>query len=121
MHFHDNYFAHDRSIATYFHAAANGVTSFLLQDNVFREIDFQYDELDATATDHNAIFRIFNVENPIELRNNRWSGPQVFAQAAGSNVVQSGNTNTALPPIEGNAADPRQLHRLATSSVRRCG
>lgn len=100
VHFHDNYYSHGRNIGAYLHSAANGVTQLIFEDNVFREIRFQYDELNADATDHNAIFRVFNVDNPIQFIDNRWQGPQTFAQVAGSNVVQSGNLNTSLPPIE---------------------
>lgn len=100
VHIHNNYYSHGRNIAAYIHSAANGVTQLVFEDNVYREIDFQYDELDAGATDHNAVFRVFNVDNPIEFLNNRWQGPQTFAQVAGSNVVQQGNVNGTLPPIE---------------------
>lgn len=87
-------------IGAYIHSQANGVARLLFEDNVYREIRFQYDEIDPGATDHNTVFRVFNTENPIEFSGNLWDGPQTFAQVAGSNVVQTGNVNNALPPIE---------------------
>lgn len=100
LHVHDNYFSHGRNIGVYIHSQTNGPPPVRFEDNLFRAIDFQYDELDPGAPDHNAVFRIFNTSNPIELIGNRWQGPQSFAQVAGSNVVQSGNVNGPVPPIE---------------------
>lgn len=99
LHVHDNYYSHGRNIGSYIHSIANGVTQLVFEDNIFRQINFQYDELNIGATDHNAIFRVFNTDNPIEFLDNRWDGPQAFAQVAGSNVVQSGNSQATLPPI----------------------
>ena len=99
VHIHDNYYSHGRNIGAYIHQSANGVTQLVFEDNVYKDIQFQYDELDAGATNHNAIFRVFNVDNPITFRNNRWQGPQDFAHVAGSNVVQDGNVNGEVADI----------------------
>ncbi len=99
--FFDNYFSHGRNIGAYFQESeGNAVTKFRFEDNIFREIRFQYDELYEGQVDHNTVFRIFNTENPIEIHNNRWSGPQSLFLAPGSNIVTSGNVNAALPPFE---------------------
>ncbi len=100
LHIHDNYYSHSRNIGAYIHSQANGITRLVFEDNVYRDIDFQYDELNPGAIDHNAVFRVFNTDNPIEFEGNRWDGPQTFAQVAGTNVVQIDNSNVSLPPIE---------------------
>lgn len=100
VHIHDNYFSHSRNIGAYIHSQANGVATLRFEDNLFRQIDFQYDELDPGAPDHDAVFRIFNTENPIELLGNRWEGGQSFAQVAGGNVIQNGNVNGPVAPVE---------------------
>ncbi len=97
--FEDNYFSHSRSFGAYFHSMSDGASRFRFADNVFREIDFHYDELDPGATDFNTVFRIFNTQNPIEITNNRWSGTQPLIQAAGSNITDSGNVNEATEPL----------------------
>lgn len=96
---HDNYYSHGRNIGAYLHSQANGVATLRFADNYFREINFQYDELNPGSPDHNAVFRIFNTQNPVELLDNRWEGGQVFAQVAGSNVAQSGNLNQSVLPV----------------------
>ncbi|MEL7059564.1 MAG: right-handed parallel beta-helix repeat-containing protein [Acidobacteriota bacterium] len=94
-----NYFSHSRSFGVYVHAAADGVTTFRFADNVFREIDFTYDELDAGATNYDTVLRVANVANPIEVIDNRWHGPSRLVQAFGSNVVESGNVEEQTPAV----------------------
>ena len=96
---HDNYYSHGRNIGAYLHSIANGVTTLRFENNFFREINFQYDELNPGSFNHNAVFRIFNTLNPVELIDNTWEGPQTFAQVAGSNVSQAGNLNLAVSPV----------------------
>ncbi len=97
--FENNYFSHSRSFGMYFHSMSDGLSRFRFADNVFREIQFHYDELNPTATDFNTVFRIFNTQNPIEIVNNRWSGSQPLVQSAGTNVTSSGNVNEATEPL----------------------
>lgn len=98
--FEDNFFSHSRSFGAYFHSMSDGASRFQFADNVFREIDFHYDELDPGAVDFDTVFRIFNTQNPIEITGNRWSGTQTLVQAAGSNVTATGNVNEATEPLE---------------------
>lgn len=96
-----NYFSHSRSFGVYVQSGGDGLSTYRFADNVFRELHFQYDEIDAGATDYGAIFRIFNTINPIELEDNRWQGDDTFAQIAGGAMVsQSGNVNEPIPPVQ---------------------
>ncbi|MEM9556835.1 MAG: hypothetical protein AAGC60_21425 [Acidobacteriota bacterium] len=97
--FEDNYFSHVRNVGVYVHSSADATTTYRFARNAFRAIDFQYDELDPGATNHQRVFRIFNVDNPIELVDNRWQGSQQLYAAAGSNVVATGNVNEAIPAV----------------------
>ena len=95
----DNFFSHGRNLGVYVHSQGDGVSTYRFARNSFRNIDFQYDELNPSATDPNAVLRIFNTANPIELVDNRWQGPQVFAQVTGgAQVIQSGNTQEVIEP-----------------------
>ncbi|MEM7587317.1 MAG: hypothetical protein AAF560_28275 [Acidobacteriota bacterium] len=98
-HIHHNYFSHSRNYGAYIHQSGDGVTTYRITDNSFREINFHYDELNPGATDFNQVFRIFNSINPIELTNNLWDGPQSFFAASGGNVVASGNQPATIPPV----------------------
>ncbi len=98
-HIHHNYFSHSRHFGAYIHQSGDGVTTYRINDNSFREINFHYDELDPGATDFNQVFRIFNVINPIELTSNVWEGPQSFFAAAGDNVLASGNLHAPIQPV----------------------
>ncbi|MEM7050625.1 MAG: right-handed parallel beta-helix repeat-containing protein [Acidobacteriota bacterium] len=95
---HHNYFSHSRHFGAYFQSGADGVTRFEFHDNLFRGFDFQYDEVNSGVPDYDAVFRIFNTANPIELRDNRWHGVSTLVQAAGSNVVETGNLQTPIAP-----------------------
>ncbi|MEM7480935.1 MAG: right-handed parallel beta-helix repeat-containing protein [Acidobacteriota bacterium] len=93
FHLHDNYFSHSRHFGAYFQSGADGVTRFTFEDNFFRAIHFHYDEHSPGQQDFNAVFRIFNTANPIEVTGNHWQGDQDLVQAAGDNVALSGNVN----------------------------
>ncbi|MEM8931641.1 MAG: hypothetical protein AAGE94_10715 [Acidobacteriota bacterium] len=96
-----NYFSHGRNTGVYVHSAGDGVSTYRFADNAFRELDFQYGELNPSATDHDAIFRIFNTANPIELVDNRWQGGETFAHiTGGASVTQSGNVNGPIAPVD---------------------
>ncbi|MEM1203614.1 MAG: right-handed parallel beta-helix repeat-containing protein, partial [Acidobacteriota bacterium] len=95
--FHDNYFSHSRNFGSYIHAQSDSITEYVFQDNWFREVNFQYDELDPGALNRNAVFVTFNSDSPITFTDNRWSGPQTLVLASGANVVETGSVQ--LPEI----------------------
>ena len=95
-----NYFSHGRNLGVYVHEAGDAVSTYRFANNAFRELRFQYDEINSSSTDPNAIFRVFNTINPIEIMNNQWDGPETFVAATGgAQVTESGNVNTTIPPV----------------------
>ncbi|MDA8017992.1 MAG: right-handed parallel beta-helix repeat-containing protein [Thermoanaerobaculia bacterium] len=96
-----NYFSHGRNTGVYVHSSADGVSTYRFEGNSFRQLIFQYNEVNPGNPNHNAVFRVFNTENPIELIDNRWDGGQVFtAGSPSAQIVQSGNVNGPIPPVE---------------------
>ncbi len=95
-----NYFSHSRNFGSYIHAQSDLITQYIFADNWIREINFHYDELDAGASDNNAVFRTFNNDSPMSFTDNTWSGPQVLLQASGSNAVETGSVHMAeITPV----------------------
>lgn len=106
--YRNNYVSHNRvGLAAYLGGEADGSSAYTFEGNVFRVIDFSYDEIDPAATDDNLIFRFSpDITSPIMLVNNRWEGDnELVAGLGGPNgttgaIVATGNDNGAVTPIE---------------------
>ncbi|WP_164821663.1 Ig-like domain-containing protein [Paenibacillus koleovorans] len=108
VYFHDNYFSHSRDILAYIHnTPSNYLTKFRFEDNMIRQLNYQYDELPGTHVNANKMFYVSdNTNNPMIFKNNTRDGSQVFIDTIGGNNGTSGNitatgntTNTSLAPI----------------------
>ncbi|OAS15259.1 Ig-like domain-containing protein [Paenibacillus oryzisoli] len=106
---HDNYFSHSRDILAYIHdTPSNYASKFRFENNVIRQINFQYDEIPGGHVDSNKMFYVSNnMHNPMVFANNTRDGDQIFIDTlAGNNgtvgnISASGNTTAAnLAPIK---------------------
>jgi len=102
-----NYVSHNRvGLGAYLGGAADVSSSYRFEGNVFRHIDFSYDQIDPGATDAGVILRFAGgITAPVTLAANRWEGDeQLVAGLGGPNgtvgsITATDNVNEAVEPI----------------------
>lgn len=105
--YRNNYVSHNRvGLAGYLGGAADAASSYRFEGNVFRRIEFSYDQIDPGATDANAILRFAGaITASITLDGNRWEGDEDLVAGLGGpngsvgSIVATGNANEAVPAI----------------------
>jgi hypothetical protein len=105
----NNYFSDSRHFAVYAARLTDPNTRYRFENNRFRRLQFQRDEVDPAPTNYNQFFRMGSggVANtsPIEIRDNLYDGGQFFInnwsdpnQTVGS-LQASGNQAVSIPPV----------------------
>ncbi|APR74783.1 carbohydrate binding domain protein [Minicystis rosea] len=104
--FSNNYFADTLSLGGYFNGTSAEGSSYTLDHNFFRGLDFGYTVLDPAATDPGVIFsKNTTFTSPITFSNNTWEGSRKItygldgANGTTGNWTASGNTNGPVTPV----------------------
>lgn len=105
--YRNNYVSHNRvGLGAYLGGAADASSSYRFEGNVFRRIDFSYDQIDPGASDAGVILRFAGgITAPVALDGNRWEGDEeLVAGLGGPNgsvgaITATGNANEAVTPI----------------------
>jgi hypothetical protein len=105
--FHDNYFAGNRSgMAAYFNGTTPATSTYAIDHNYFRALDFSYDEIDPNATDPKILFGVNGgMKAAIAFTNNTWEGGEAITyglagpDGAQGAVTATGNTMGSVTPI----------------------
>lgn len=102
----NNYFAETRAgFAGYFGGAASAASTYLVEGNRFRNMDFFYDQLDPAATDRMVLFGVNNgVDATITFQGNVWEGDEQLVSGipengSSGNVTATGNAKGTVAPI----------------------
>lgn len=97
VHIYNNYFSHSRNIFSYIHdTPSNYATQFRFEDNIIRQMNFQYDEINPNNVDLNRIFYASdNTHNLLFFNDNVRDGSQVFIDSLGGNNGTSGNVSAS--------------------------
>ncbi|MEM1031799.1 MAG: right-handed parallel beta-helix repeat-containing protein [Myxococcota bacterium] len=118
--YRDNYVSDNRiGLAAFLGGEAGSASSYRFEGNVFRRIDFSYDEIDPGATDARTIFRFAaGVTAPVVITGQRWEGEEALVAGLDGpngtvgNVTATDNQNTAVEPasfVDALTVDPRVL------------
>lgn len=109
--FHDNYFADTLSLGGYFGGTSGDDSSYTLEHNFFRGLDFGYKELDPAANDPGVIFsKNANFTSPIAFKENTWEGPRKLF-----NGLSDPNGTVGSVTAEGNVNGPVSAVTFAKS------
>ncbi len=101
VHYHNNYFSHCRNATgMYLSPYSSGNTTYRIEDNVFRGMEFSYDETYPNAVPPTIFLRVSGQQtDTVEVFNNVWDGPATTIVTPNPSVVESGNTHAPSAPI----------------------
>ncbi|MFT5042234.1 MAG: hypothetical protein ACI8TX_003216, partial [Hyphomicrobiaceae bacterium] len=108
MTIHDNFYSSFRSLGAFMGGDADGLSSYLIEQNVFRQFDFQRDEIYAGSVHPGHLIRVHATQtNPITLSNNVFDEPSLeLVNGLGGalngtvgNITASGNSRGTVNPV----------------------
>ena len=106
--FHDNLYSSFRFLGAFMGGDADGVSTYVIERNAFRQFDFQRDEIYAGTTHPGHLIRVHAAQtNPIELTDNVFDAPSLeLVNGLGGalngtvgNITATGNSRGPVDPV----------------------
>jgi len=108
MSIHDNFYSSFRFLGAWFGGDADGVSSYQLERNVFRQFSFERDEIYAGSTHPGHLVRVHSAQtNPISLTDNVFDEPSLelvnglggALNGSVGNITATGNSRGPVDPV----------------------